>query len=203
MCSLSVYTDLNFEILCLKIPFYFAYLFSWFCQIFQGIGTDEQVLVEILSSRSTKVSFGPCQLKQKIVMNLVHVSSPFTSGKDEVKFLNIGKKHVLKRLFWITFIKTCFWLSVQLQESEILLEFCSLAFIWIEGNRSRNSWVLHDILDLKTGMLASLEKILQIWAMWTLRSLRLLGSLKKKNSSAISTFIWKLLFNNPSNNHLW
>ena len=180
MCSLSVYTDLNFEILCLKIPFYFAYLFSWFCQIFQGIGTDEQVLVEILSSRSTKVSFGPCQLKQKIVMNLVHVSSPFTSGKDEVKFLNIGKKHVLKRLFWMTFIKTCLWLSVQLQEREILLEFCSLAFIWIEGNRSRNCWVLHDILDLKTGMLASLEKILQTWAMWTLRSLRLLGSLKKK-----------------------
>lgn len=101
-------------------------------------------------------------------------------GKDEVKFLNIGKKHVLKRLFWMTFIKTCLWLSVQLQESEILLEFCSLAFIWIGGNRSRNSWVLHDILDLKTGMLASLEKILQIWAMWTLRSLRLLGSLKKK-----------------------
>ena len=98
MCSLSVYTDLNFEILCLKIPFYFAYLFSWFWQIFQGIGTDEQVLVEILSSRSTKVSFGPCQLKQKIVMNLVHVSSPFASGKDEVKFLNIGKKTRLEKI---------------------------------------------------------------------------------------------------------
>ena len=53
----------------------------------QGIGTDEQVLVEILSSRSTKVSFGPCQLKQKIVMNLVHVSSPFTSGKGRSKIL--------------------------------------------------------------------------------------------------------------------
>ena len=184
-----------------KCPFC-AYF--WILLNLQGIGTDEQVLVEILSSRSTKVSFGPCQLKQKFVrkLNCTCIVTVHFRERTKQNSWILGKKDVLKRLFWMTFIETSLCLSVQLQESEILLKFCSLAFIWIEWTRSRNSWVLHDILDLKTGMLGLLEKILQTWAMWTLRSLWLQGSLKNKQS-AISTIIWKQLFNDPSNNHLW
>ena len=61
--------DLNFMIFCLKMPFFF-FIYFWILLNLQGLGTDEQVLVEILSSRSTKVSFGPCQLKQKFVRKL-------------------------------------------------------------------------------------------------------------------------------------
>ena len=62
-------TDLNFMGFLSENAF-FLFIYFWILLNLQGIGTDEQVLVEILSSRSTKVSFGPCQLRQKFVRKL-------------------------------------------------------------------------------------------------------------------------------------
>ena len=81
-----------------KCPF-ILFIYFWILLNLQGLGTDEQILVEILSSRSTKVSFGPCHLEQKIVRKLNWTCIVTVHLRERTK-QNCGilrTKHVLKR----------------------------------------------------------------------------------------------------------